>query len=228
MNVTQNISLLSLKNIIFFLVIVGLIYLFATSLTNKRFEEIELNTREQISDQQALLAAIAETTARNGADAVTESIVKDCAPAERIKFDTMLGQLDAGLTNSQLVELESLFGRCAAFFSEKKAVMVARLTREIEIYENYVNQLSVIKDKEMSPSFSVEKWQALAAGERKQSELFAELVNLQDQIISALLEGKTANSPEIKEILQRVVDVKETQIVTSKQIANIRSELIPL
>lgn len=203
-------------------------YFVVTSLVDARFHNVETSIRGQIFEQESLLTAIAEATSRNGADAITESIVKDCTVTERSQFDNLLSRLNNNLTRSELVELERLFGRCGTFFSERKNVMVSRLSREIEIYKNFVDQLSVVKDEDLNEKFSVSVWQELASEEKKQSELFAELVNLQDSIIKTLLSGKSAGSPEIVEILQQVQEVQGTLIVTNKQTANVRSRLISL
>ena len=224
----QKYSFINSKNILLILLGIGILYVLVNTLVNNRFQEIELQTREQISKQLSLLSVIAETTSRNGADPVTESIVRDCAVDERVKFDDLLGRLDGGLSRSQLVELERLFGRCGSFSSDRKSVMVSRLTREIEIYEDYVNQLTLISGEDHTIQYDVEKWQSLSEKEQKQSELFSNLVRLQDEIITTLLDGKSANSPEITEILQRVREVQEALILANTQAKNIRSELIPL
>jgi len=203
-----------------------LVYFLVTSLTENRFQNLESQTRLLISQQQSILATIAETTARNGADSVTEQIVKDCSLSERSTFDTLLGDLDTGLSQLQLVELERLFGRCGGFYSERKSVMVARLAREIEVYETYVIQLGVILDADVADEFQIDLWNKLAQEEKKQSNLFSRLVNTQDQIITTLLSGKSANSVEIKEILQEVKEIQGNLVVANKQVANIRAELI--
>lgn len=216
------------QNIIVALIGVVLIYLLVTALVNVRFQQIEQGTRLLIADQQKTLIAIAETTARNGADTVTESIVRDCSVNERSEFDDLLGKLDSGLSQSQLSTLERLFGRCGPFFSERKSVMVARLSREIEIYESYVSLLGKVTGEDLSFAFDVPKWQALAAEEKKQSELFAGLVSAQDEIISTLLSGSRPDSSEIKTVLQKAREIQETLIVANKQTATIRAELVSL
>lgn len=203
-------------------------YFLLSAVIDTRFHEIEVNTRELIADQAALLAVIAETTARNGADTVTESIVRDCATNERASFDNLLGRLDDGLSGSQLVELERLFGRCGTFSSDRKAVMVARLTREVELYEQYVSQLEIILDRDLESDFPVELWKQLAEAERKQSQLFSELVTLQDQIITTLLAGKGVESAEMEQIFQEVAEVRETLYVANRQAAQVRANLVSL
>lgn len=199
-----------------------------STLVDSRFQELELSTRVKIADQETLLVAIAETTARNGADAVTESIVRDCTVDERDKFDSLLSRLNDGLPHTQLVELERLFGRCGSFFSERKSVMVSRMTREIEIYEDFVDQLSAITDESQLTKFNVSAWHTLAEQEQKQSELFAQLVHLQDQIITNLLEGKAPSSTEIVEILVEVKNVQESLLIAKQQSSVIRADLLSL
>lgn len=203
-----------------------LIYSLTTYFTNQRFESLENQTRLLISDQETILASIAQTTARNGADAVTESVIRDCTVSERSSFDTLLGSLNNNLNKTQLTELERLFGRCGGFYSERKAVMVARLAREIEIYETYVNQLSAITNTDQSNSYKLERWQQLSIEEQKLSNLFSQLVVKQDQIITSLLAGNSPQSEEIQEILYSVNEIQETLVVTNTQLSNLRTELV--
>ncbi|MCB9810208.1 hypothetical protein H6781_01250 [Candidatus Nomurabacteria bacterium] len=228
MNTVNKTHWLSGKNLVVLLIGMLVMYFGVTTMVDKRFAEFETNTRSQITEQLVLVSAISEATSRNGADAVTESIVKDCSVSERIQFDDLLNNLNNNLNRTQLTELERLFGRCGSFYSERKSVMVARLTREVEILEGYVNQLSVILDKDISSEYSLEDWKKLSEEEKKQSELFANLVVLQDEIISTLLSGKNAQSPEIEEILQQVREVQETLLVANAQASALRSRLISL
>jgi hypothetical protein len=209
--------------------VLGLVigYFMVNAIVSERLQDLELQSQVLVADQEAVLVAIAETTARNGADAVTESVIQDCSIDERSRFDTLLGELNAGLTQAELVELERLFGRCGAFYAERKAVMVARFTREIEVYEDYVEQLELITATELE-SANVDGWQKLAEEERKQSELFSELVNKQEEIIQALLDGASADSENVQSILREVTEIQETLIVANQQAANLRSTLVNL
>lgn len=218
----------TVKNVLAVLLGALFVYLLVQNVIAHRFAEIELNTRVMIADQTTVLAAIAEATARNGADQTTESIIRDCTLSERASFDDLLARLNDGLSRAQLVELERLFGRCGSFYSDRKAVMVARLSREIEVYEDYVYQLGVVIGEDLSSPFQVERWKSLAAEEQRQSVLFSELVKLQDKIISTLLTGKTPDSPEITEILQEANQTQESLIVANKQASNLRSTLLSL
>ena len=203
-----------------------LVYVLAQFFANQRLEASSNQTQLLISEQQSILATIAEITARNGADAVTESIVRDCTVAERSSFDSLLGDLNSGLTRSQLVELERLFGRCGSGYSERKSIMVSRLVREIEIYGTYVDQLSLINGTDESESYDLEQWRELAAAETKVSELFSDLVAKQDEIINALLNGSSPQSDDIQAILLEVNEIQETLTVTNTQVSRLRANLV--
>jgi len=223
---TEQTSLFKKVVVVFGLALVT--YFLVNYMTNQRFEDLEAQTRLLIADQETILVSIAETTARNGADAVTESIVRDCPIEERAAFDTLLGSLDNNLNQTQLVELERLFGRCGSFYAERKSVMVARLAREIEVYEAYVAQLGAIVNKDVSDSFQLEQWQQLSVAEQKLGALSTELVLKQDNIIKTLLAGNSPQSSEIEVILREVNEIQETLAVTNQQVGNLRSELVSL
>ncbi len=225
---SQSLHWLTKKNLLALIFGAVLLYLLVTVMVDQRLQDHEYNVRLLIADQESTLIAIAETTARNGADAVTESIVQDCNITEREEFDSLLGRLNSGLARSELQTLERLFGRCGSFYSDRKTVMVSRLAREIEVFESYVSLLSLISGKDIAPEMKVAEWQALAAEERQQSELFAQLVRIQDEIITLLLAGESTASPGMEEVLRSARETQEGLLYASKQSQRIRAELIPL
>ena len=197
-------------------------------IVNERMQTFESNSRIQLAKQQALLSTIAETTARNGADSITESIVRDCSIDDRSRFDTLLSSLDSGLPRYELIELERLYLACGNFYAERKAVMVARLSREIEIYETDVAQLSDITGRNQSDAYKLPAWQQLAAGEATQSQHFSAMVRAQKQIIDTLLTGKSASSDEIRTILTEVGEIKEALLLAKTQTDMLRTDLTAL
>jgi hypothetical protein len=204
------------------------VYLIVTFVVNQRLSELQLETRLLISEQETLLATIAETTARNGGDEVTERIIKDCPFTERVRFDELLSKLNQGLTLVELTELERLFGRCGSFFAERKSVMVSRLQREVQIYETFVNQLNNLTESDNNKTYKVGEWQRLAELETKQSQLFSELVQAQDEIISQLLAGNSPDSEAVQTTIQNANKIQETLIVTNTQASTVRSNLVSL
>lgn len=203
-------------------------YLLVVLVVNDKLEDLHTKIEGSLKDQQVLLATIAEATARNGADAVTETIVNDCSIDERTAFDELLRKLDAGVVTSELTTLERLFARCGSFYSQRKAVMVARLTREIEVYSTYVDQLQAISNERTVAEYQVETWKRLSTAEQTQSEHFAKLVTLQESIIATLVSGKSATSPEIQSILTEVKTTQSALAAAHQESATIRTELLPL
>lgn len=216
------------KLLILLILFVAAVGLVSSYIVNERLENLEATTRIQIAEQKALLSTIAETTARNGADSITESIVRDCAIDDRSRFDTLLSSLDSGLPRFELIELEQLFGSCGSFYAERKAVMVARLSREIEIYESYVIQLAEITGDDEAESQRLAEWQKLSEGEQNQSVLFTQLVRAQKEIIDTLLSGKSATSDEIVTILTNVREIREALLMAKTQADTVRADLTSL
>lgn len=216
------------QKVLFFLAFVGLAYGLIVVIVREKLDDLHRQVQIQISEQQTLLTTIAETTARNGADSVTEGIIRDCNVNERTDFDTLLSRLDKGLSNTELTKLERLFGRCGSFYSQRKSIMVARLSREIEVYSSYVDQLKTVSTEKTVTSYKVEEWQKLVEQEQKQSELFATLVTQQQKIIETLMSGKSTESEEIKSVLKAVNETQVSLSETNQAAAVIRKTLIPL
>ncbi len=210
------------------LLLAAIIYGLASLIVYLRLEHLREQVTLQISEQQTLLVSVAETTARNGADAVTETIVKDCSVQERTDFDDLLGRLTKGLSAAELSKLERLFGRCGGFYAQRKAIMVSRLTREIEVYTDHVSQLETLMGDSVYETYKVDVWKRLAEQEMKQSELFSSLVVQQEKIINTLIAGKQPDSEEMKVILQEAKETQEMLLMTNRQAATTRTELIPL
>lgn len=207
---------------------VVILYTFATVLMQLRLKNLREQITLQIFKQQTLLVGVAETTARNGADVVTESIIKDCSVVERTEFDDLLGKLDKGLSKTELFKLEGLFGRCGSFYAQRKALMVSRLGREVEVYINQIEQLQTLTNSRVFETYKVDLWKQLVEQENVQSELFSSLVKQQDTIISTLMSGSRADSVEMKAVLKKAQETQESLLVTNRQAAGTRATLIPL
>jgi hypothetical protein len=197
-------------------------------IVDERLEDFESVVALQQERQRGVLSVIAETTARNGADAVTESIVRDCTTEQRTRFDTLLGELDSGLSRGELVELERLFASCGSFFSERKSLMVARMEREYDLYVDYTDQLEAITGDELQEAAQIEAWGDLVRFEKQQDQYFSSLVELQEKIIGELLDGNTNQSEEIISILAEVREARENLTLASTQAATVRSEVLAL
>ena len=218
----------TLNRVLVGFICVAVLYTLATVLMQLRLKNLREQIVWQISEQRSLLVAVAETTARNGADVVTESIIKDCTVLERTEFDDLLGRLDKGLLNTDIVKLEGLFGRCGSFYAQRKALMVSRLGREVEVYINQIEQLETLTSSSVFETYKVDAWKHLVDQENTQSELFSSLVTQQDMIISTLMSGTRADSLQMKAILKRARETQESLLATNRQAADTRATLISL
>ncbi len=211
---------------------VAVIMVFALMMWYADREVAEALERTQITLELALLnqerevTTVADLTKQNGADTVTEKIIVDCAIEERKQFDELLGQLSNGLSRADLERVDSLFYKCGRFFADRKAVMAARLLREVSVYQEYVALYEgIVPGRQTEHEMQVTKWQQIADNEMLLAEHFNALVLHQGRIIEALLSGKVATSPEIKATLTEVQDIRDQMTFLTKQNENLRADL---
>ncbi|MDA8596748.1 hypothetical protein N9L26_00220 [Candidatus Pacebacteria bacterium] len=206
------------------LVIVGFFYLVSYFVEQREREIVDGITLEVVK-QQKTLTAISEVTDRNGADAVVEEIIKDCPSDNRLRFDTLLGNL-ANLNAAELAEVDVLFNACADYYAQRKAVMVARMEREFEVYQNLVELLAVVDDAITITDFKVKDWEQLVTLEKQRSNIFANQVRVQRDIIKALQRGMSVNSEEINLMLAEANNSNEEGVVINTQIDRLRLNLL--
>lgn len=200
-------------------------YVVAHMVTAERLEDEISAALLDSTEQLTTVAALSEVLSLGGADAVTDSVIKDCPANERTRFDTLLGRLDTGLSVVELQELSRLFDRCAAFYARRKAVMVARFEREVEFYDQFIDRYLRLSGEEAAAKFAVAEWQELARFEKDQSRHFDRLVALQGEIIATLLSGKLVTSPELTDLLREVQDVQQMQAYNTIKMSEIRTSL---
>lgn len=184
-------------------------------------------TRLKIAEQEKRLATIAEVTGRDGADAVVEKIIQDCSAEKRAQFDTQLSQLPT-LRGSELVEVEQLFSACGNFFAERKAVMVARLEREYEMYLDLLSILALVDSKNAELEYDAASWGRLVAKEVERSTLSTTLVEIQGNIINDLKSNLSVTSDVMQATLVEGQKTKERLIAISSEIYTLRQEILDL
>lgn len=201
------------------------ISLYTDSVVAKKLDSTSLALDTNIAEQELVLATIADLTKRNEADEITERIVVDCSPTERQRFETLLDKLSSSITRPELTELDSLFFVCGRYFADKKSVMAARLSREVSVYEEYISLRSRILSTDEALTDRVVLWQRVADDELSMASDFTRLVELQRDIIMALLAGKSRDSEEITSTLKNVTEIKNNMTVRVQQIETTRREL---
>lgn len=181
----------------------------------------------EIIEQEKTLSNIAEITDRNGADAVLESIILDCNATNRSRFDSLLNTLGT-LNPPELKEIESLLNDCGRFFSERKAVMVLRMSREFEVYRSFVGLLSIVDSSISVANYKVSEWERLVQFENKRSAVFESQVTVQYDIIKALQNGDRVGSAPITEMLAEATNINQEAEVLNQQIDTLRSQLLDI
>jgi len=215
------------KLLILALCFAALTLFFASLYIKAEKEEFVINTQLKISEQETTLAAIAELTDHDGADAVVERIIRDCSIENRDRFDTLLSKL-ALLRGSELAEIEKLFDACGNFYAERKAVMVARFEREFEVYSDFIELLAVADTKTDRYEEDKEAWGSLVTMEKERSELSTRLVSIQGEIIVALRAGTSVSSDGIQTLLVEAQQIKDRLVELGSQIDQKRQEILSL
>lgn len=201
---------------------------YTKSAITRELKTANLALEASIAEQEVVLATIADLTKQNGADEITASIVVDCSASERERFENLLNKLSGAITRTELTELDSLFFACGSFFADRKAVMAARLAREVMVYGDYISLRNRIIAEDSESDERVVLWQRIADDELALSSDFTKLVELQRDIIMTLLAGKDRNSPEISTTLSAVSETKNNMTVRIQQIEKTRSELLSI
>ncbi len=189
-------------------------------------EKSLLAIEAQVAKQDQLVAQVADLTRTSGADAITEKIIVDCSAGERARFDTLLDKLSQQISPDEIRELDGLFYKCARFYADRKSVMAARLVREVEVFAEYSKLYRYIKNVETDTTENrALLWKQVAEAEMKLATHFNDLVRLQGDIITALLNGQTKDSVDIKNTLVEVSAARDQMTMLTKQIENFQIEL---
>jgi hypothetical protein len=191
----------------------------------ERLDDAQSLHKLDIAGQQTVVVSLSEIMTRGGVDTVTATVIRDCEPRERDRFDLLLGKLGTSMPASELSELSRLFDRCASYYARQKAVMAARFEREVEVYELLTSRLTTLVPSEDVSGYHVTTWKEIARIEREQAMLFDKLVRLQGEIIEALMAGKGIGAPEVDTLLNAVRETQEMQAYNVVTLASLRSSL---
>ncbi len=187
--------------------------------TNQR--DVESRITARIAAQETLMASLADITDRNGADEIIETIVEDCP--RRAEYEELLNSLET-LSKKDLIAAQNLYESCGSFYAERKALMVAKLDREYQIYSEYIELLTELQEN--SESFSnAKKWEELVTYEKTRSTLLNEQEVIQSKIISSLISGSTVQSKDIVQLVHDAGEIGELLGVHDFKIDELREGL---
>ena len=177
-----------------------------------------------ISMQEAELTSLLDLTYNNRTDEVVAKIVKGCTNDEQTRFDALLDAL-TGLSLAELNEAEELLTKCGDYTALKKVVMVTRLERELQIYQDQIALLKTIAPTTAPEDYHLETWQQLVALEKQRSESLQTFVLLQGEVIQGLKDGFTTESETIQDVTAKVIAERESYTVLRAEIDRLRESL---
>lgn len=218
---------MEMKKIAGLLVVVGVLFFGASWYVSEQQSEYVAQIKLFTAEQETTLATLAQTIDRDGADAVVSSLILDCEPDNRKRFDELLASLDS-LSRTEIQEVDGLFDACGDYFAQRRAVMVARLEREFEVYRDYVELIKITDKRAPLSEYPVEKWTEVVELEKQRSQLSIQLVRIQDEIITSLLKGVAPGAEEIRLQVTEASEVKDTLSYTGVRIDEIREDAIGL
>jgi hypothetical protein len=178
----------------------------------------------KLREQEGLLTTLTDLIDSDGADAVVAGLVEDCSAPDRERFDYLLSNLQT-LRATELREVDLLFARCGDFYAERRSFMVSRLERELQQYRSYIALYEQLDGRASQILHPTDTWDALVALEVTRATYTEELVAIQGEIITSLLNGATVASDSVTNALKRANETKENLSFAGVQRDALRQEL---
>ncbi len=175
----------------------------------------------RLTTQVALLKDLAVVTDRNGADPAIATIISDCPRRE--EYESLLIKLGM-LTKKDLVTMQSLFESCGSFYAERKALMVAKIERELDEYLSLIEFLEIL-DGQIPDSREIERWKEIVTLEKNRSELLTDQNIIQAEIITLLISGSTVQSKEVSTLVLEAQEIGELLSVSDQKIDVLRNDI---
>jgi hypothetical protein len=202
-------------------VVIALVISGASWYAHKTKENTLTLLEKNITLHEQNIIELAELTDSNGADTLTAAVISDCP--RRTEFENQLASLGTA-TKKELIGIQQLFESCGPFYAERKALMVSRLE---QVYTSLIQDLEIletIRDLDETEK-ALYRWNELIEFEKTRSSLLSEQTDIQEEIISLLLQG-TDTRTRITELVQQAQGVNQSLEVTNVQIDELRSSLI--
>lgn len=212
----------TVKNIVWIVLGALTIYFFSAQSINKSLSNARSVMDSLVEEQKEQLVLVAEQASSNRSDVELDKLLLACSSGQRDRFYALLSRLDSGLSNSELNELEKLIARCGSYDSLNKVFSAMRLEQAVNAYKVVATARAEMFN---FPMTDLPVWDELARVEIEESRAYANLVNLQSEIVTALLAGATPGSVQIGDILNQV-NASQVELANANQTAvDLRAEL---
>lgn len=208
-------------------VLIGTVLVFVISffVIEKRLQEYKMVLDSQINEQIVSLGNLAIITGRGASNQQADMLVKECKIDERAEFEALLASLNSDLNKHELNRLSILFNNCGHVFANRRTSMYLQMQNEFDSLKKTVNVRKQIDDFS-EDSINYSKWEELIDNEHEISNIFQDMVQVQGEIINALLSGKTTNSEEVNLLLKRAQEIKTKLNEATEKASSIRVVLI--
>lgn len=205
----------------FHLLLVALAVSLGAFVAHYNQERVVATMYAQLDAQRAILYELALITDRNDADEVISKIINDCP--RRAEFESLLNQLGT-LSKKELVTVQNLYESCGGFYAERKALMVSRLVRELDVAKQ-LYALLVLVDGTVPEAYQLEVWESLTQLEQSRSELLTNQSEIQSRIITLLISGHTVGSSDVRTLVDEAQDIAEILNVRNHEIDKLHGQL---
>ena len=205
-------------------VFIGVVFWTVSYVLDLQEQKLSASITDAVNTQHQRLVELAELTDKNGTDPVVQEVVVDCKIKDRVRFDELLSELST-LTPAELNEIQSLFDNCADYFARRTQLMTELLRREYEYYSTLVNLLTTTEEPASINRYGVSQWEKVVELESRRSQIFAERVRIQEEIINDLKAGERPNSKTVLDRAAEANEMTEELLVIDKQCDELRERL---
>ncbi len=188
---------------------------------NQRSVEEYIVTK--IHEQETYLLTLAEITDGNGADEAISTIITDCP--RRNEYEGLLINLST-LSKRDLITVQNLFESCGGFYAERKALMVAKLERELSAYMDLLDTLTLLNEHARQ-RYDENLWNEIISLEKERSTLLTDQNILQGKIINALISGSSPQSKEVGLLIEDARQINELLTVNGQRVDTLRRGVTP-
>ncbi len=203
------------------LLFVALAFVLGTWFVHFNQRELESAIRSQIGEERTTLMTLADITDRNGADDIIAATIADCS--RRDEYESLLVKLSV-LSKKELLTLQNLFEGCGSFYAERKALMVGKMERELQNYDDLITLLGTLSQHDLT-SYNLDVWRELVTLERTRSTLLSDQKDIQADIISALILGESVSGERVSSLVVEAQEINQLLTVHDRQIDEKREKL---
>jgi hypothetical protein len=169
-----------------------------------------------VTEREASLHAYADHLISNTAPEEIRGFGEQCTATEQAELDQNLDSL-ATLSDEQLHTTQFLLFRCAYYYPHQQSLLARLLEESFDSYSTLVHAHDESTFLVSSPVPKIPVWQEIVLLERTRTQNLVDLVDIQMQIISLLIDGQPGTSEEIQSL-------RDSSITMRREMVSLRSK----